>query len=83
MLRKKGSGRIGKVIDRVKNDIVELDKGIDEVDDEIHTNNGIVDYQRKSLEALEVSIADKNATLQTSKEMASSVKGALEKLLGV
>ncbi len=82
MFEKRGSARIGKVIDRVKTDIVDLEKGIGEVDGEIEDNNRVVDAVREQLAVLETDTANKNATLKTARDMASNVSGKLKELLG-
>ena len=82
MFEKKGSARIGKVIDRVKTDIVDLEKGVGEVDGEIDSNNQIVTRAKEELVILETETASKNATLTTARDMASNVSGKLKELLG-
>ena len=78
----KGSKRIGKVVEKIKTDIVELEKGIGEVDDEIDSNNQRVETKREELSKIEAEVASSNRTLQTAKEMASSLKGNLQGVLG-
>lgn len=82
MFEKKGSARIGKVIERVKTDIVDLEKGIGEVDGEIADNDQVVEIARENLTILETETASKNATLKTARDMASNVSGKLKELLG-
>ena len=82
MFEKKGSARIGKVIDRVKTDIVDLEKGVGEVEGEIEDNNRVVDAMRESLQVLETDTANKNAVLTSARDMASNVAGKLKELLG-
>ena len=83
MFEKKGSARIGKVVERVKTDIVDLELGMNEVDTEIAGNNKVVEVARGNLIALEAETANKNATLATARDMAGNVSGKLKELLGI
>ena len=83
MFEKQGSARIGKVIERVKTDIVDLETGIGEVDGEIDCNNQIVTRAKEELVILETETASKNATLTTARNMAANVSGKLKELLGI
>ena len=83
MFEKKGSARIGKVIERVKTDIVDLETGIGEVDGEIADNNRVVEVAKENLAVLESDTQSKNATLQSARDMASNVSGKLKEMLGI
>lgn len=83
MFEKKGSARIGKVLDRVKTDIVDLELGMGEVDSEIADNNRVVEVARENLVVLETDTKSKNATLQTARDMAGNVSGKLKEMLGM
>lgn len=82
MFEKKGSARIGKVLERVETDIVDLEKGMVEVDTEIAENNRVVEVARENLASLENETQSKNTTLQTARAMAANVSGKLKELLG-
>lgn len=77
-----GSSRIEKVIGRVRTDIVDLEKGMEEVDGEITNNNKVVEVARDNLATLESETDAKNDTLKTARDMAFNVSGKLKELLG-
>jgi predicted nucleic acid-binding Zn-ribbon protein len=80
---RKGQGRIARVIDKIKKEIVELEKGIGEVDQEIQANNDHVETQKERLKGLTTRVDSENFTLNTAKTMASKVKDNLKNNLGI
>ena len=80
---KRGQGRIAKVIGKIKKEIVELEKGIGEVDDEIDANNGHVAVQEEQLKDLKSRVDSENFTLNAAKTMATTVKDNLKNNLGI
>ena len=80
---KKGLARIEKTVERIKTDIIDLDKGMGEVDGVIDANNQRVAVKKDELAILETEVKNSNATLESAKKMASSLKGNLESVLGL
>ena len=82
-MSRKGQGRIIRVINKIKKEIVELEKGIGEVDEEIEHNNGQVAYQEDQLKRVAERVNSENFTLNAVKDMASKVKDNLKNNLGI
>ena len=80
---KRGQGRITKVINKIKKEIVQLELGIEEVDEEIENNNGQVQYQKEQLERVTKRVNSDNFTLNAVKDMAAKVKDNLKNNLGI
>lgn len=83
MFEKKGLARIEKTVERIKTDITDLNKGMGEVDQVIDANNQRVSTKKEELAILETEVKNSNATLEAAKNMASSLKGNLESVLGL
>ena len=83
MFEKKGLARIEKTVERIKTDITDLNKGMGEVDQVIDANNQRVSSKKEELAILETEVKNSNATLEAAKNMASSLKGNLESVLGI
>jgi chromosome segregation ATPase len=83
MFEKKGLARIEKTVERIKTDITDLNKGMGEVDQVIDANNQRVDIAKEELAILETEVKNSNTTLEAAKNMASSLKGNLESVLGI
>ncbi|MCK5617051.1 hypothetical protein KAR91_85100 [Candidatus Pacearchaeota archaeon] len=80
---KRGQGRIAKVINKIKKEIVELEKGIGEVDEEIEANKDHVAIQEERLKDLKGRVDSENFTLNAAKTMATKVKDNLKNNLGI
>lgn len=75
-----GTGRIERVLGRVKKDITELGVGIAEVNKIINENNQKVMEKEKEFLTLQIDMNDKNEILEVSSKKALNMKTNLEKL---